>query len=234
MSASNRLGPSPGNRRMKIMNKKLFAVPLMAAAGLSILMLPGALRLPHYQRTSLDGVMSLPDAVRLCRRSGLQDWELVNFAQQLVARKFAVYSTLNLWDPPGRAFVYGMGYCTQYNLALRLILKRLGFQTQIVFALKTRFLDNEEWTMGHTWLRLTIDCETRDVCAGRVDNRPGKVNFVPLNTVHNGNLLTMFFTHLGLILLVGTLEWKALLTGTEPPSWAYEEREWAKKENDRF
>lgn len=213
------------------MNKKMFTFPLIAAAGMSILMLPGALRLPHYRRTSLDGVMSLPDAVRLCRRSDLQGWELVAFAQQLTARKFATYSTLNLWDPPGRAFVYGMGYCTQYNLALRIILRRLGFQTQIVFSLKTRFFDNEEWQMGHTWLQVTIEDETHDVCAGRVENEPGKVNFVPLSPVHKGTPLTMFLTHLGLILFVGTLEWKALLTGTEPPAWAYEERAWSAKEN---
>ncbi len=187
-------------------------------------MMPGALRLPRYQRTSVDSVVSLPDAVRLCRRSGLQGWDLVTFAQQLIARKFTVYSTLNLWDPPGRAFVYGLGYCTQYNLALQLILRRLGFQTEVLFALKTRFLDNEEWTMGHTWLWVTINGETRDVCASRVDNEPGSVNFVPLSPIHRGSPLIMFLTHLGLILFVGTLEWKALLTGTPPPAWAYKER----------
>lgn len=78
--------------------------------------------------------------------------------------------------------------------------------------------------MGHTWLRVTIDGETRDVCAGRVENEPGKVHFVPLSTVHNGRALTMFLTHLGLILFTGFLEWKALITGTPPPAWAYEER----------
>jgi len=206
------------------LNKKLFTAPLIAAAGIGILLLPGALRLPHYRRTKIDGVMSLPDAVRFCRHSGLQGWELVTFAQKLTARKFAIYSTLNLWDPPGRAFVYGMGYCTQYNLALRLILQRLGFQTETVFALKTRFFDNEEWTMGHTWLRVTIDGETRDVCAASVDNEPDKVNFEPLSPVHRGHPLTMFLTHLGLILFVGTFEWKALLTGTEPPAWTYDEK----------
>ena len=86
------------------------------------------------------------------------------------------------------------------------------------------FFDNEAWTMGHTWLQVTIDGETRDVCAGSLDNEPGKVNFEPLSPVHTGHPLTMFLTHLGLILFVGTLEWKALLTGKEPPAWAYEER----------
>ena len=207
------------------MNRKWLAIPFMAVAGTGIMMLPGALRLPRYRRTSLDGVVSLPDAVRLCHDSGLDGWELVAFAQQLVARKFAVYSTLNLWDPPGRAFVYGMGYCTQYNLALNILLQRLGLQTQVVFALKTRIFDNEDWAMGHTWLRVTIAGETRDACAGSVDNEPGKVNFEPLSPVHMGNPLIMFLTHLGLILFMGTLEWQALLTRSEPPAWAYEERD---------
>ena len=79
--------------------------------------------------------------------------------------------------------------------------------------------------MGHTWLRVTIDGETRDVCAGRVDNEPDKVHFVPLSSVHNGRPLVMFLTHLGLIHFMGFLEWKALLARTEPPSWASAEQQ---------
>ena len=208
-------------------SRKILLFPLLAAAGLGLLLLPGALRLSKskYRRTSLAGVVNMRDAVNACRRSGLQGWELVTFAQQMVARKFAIYSTLNLWDPPGRAFIYGTGYCTQYNLALRQILRRLGFQTTAVFAFRAHFSDNEEWTMGHTWLRVTVDGETREVCAGRVDNEAGKVHFVPLSAVHNGRPLTMFLTHLGLISFMGFLEWRALLTRTEPPSWAFEERQ---------
>jgi hypothetical protein len=187
-------------------------------------MLPGARRLPSYKRTSLESIVDLDDAVRACRRSGLQGWPLVTFAQQLVARKFAIYSTLNLWDSPARAFRYGMGYCTQYNLALKQILDRLGLQTQAVFALRTRFSDNETWRMGHTWLRVTIGDETRDVCAGRAENEAGKVTFVPMSGVDNGGALTLFLTHVGLIFFCGILGWKALLTGTPPPAWMYERR----------
>lgn len=211
--------------------RKLLTLPLLGAAGMGLLMLPGALRLRHsrYRRTalyeaSIAGVVNLKDAVNECRRSGLQEWELVTFAQKLVAKKFATYSTLNLWDPPGRAFIYGTGYCTQYNLALKQILRRLGFQVEAVFALRARFFDNPDWSMGHTWLLVTVDGETRDVCAGREDNEAGKVHFVPLSTVLTGRGPIMILTHLGLIHFMGFLEWKALLTRAEPPSWAYEER----------
>ncbi len=200
------------------------------------MMLPGALRLRtlNYRRTAVDGgpgsdgsvtdVVNMKDAVNACRQSGLQGWDLVKFAQQLTASKFAIYSTLNLWDPPGRAFIYGTGYCTQYNLALKRILERLGFETEAIFALKVRVFDNEEWTMGHTWLRVTLDGETRVVCAGRKENEPGKAHFVPLSKVHRGRPLTLFLSHLGLILFMGFLEWKALITRTELPAWAYVER----------
>lgn len=207
------------------MNSKWLTAPLIAAAGMGMLMLPGALRLPHYQATSLDGATSVADAARLCGRTGLEGWELVTFAQRLTARKFAIYSTLNLWDTPSRAFTHGLGYCTQYNLALREILQQLGFQTEIAFALKVRIFDNEAWHMGHTWLRVTVDGEARDVCAGRLENEPGQVHFVPLSRVHRGGPFTLFLTHLGLIGFMGVLEWQALLTGAAPPVWAYREKQ---------
>jgi hypothetical protein len=214
---------------------KLLTVPLLLMSAIGLLMLPGGLRLKKlgYRRTSVKiasdstpqmDVTNLKDAALVCRLSGLLDWELVSFAQRLVAKKFVTYSTLNLWDPPGRAFIFGTGYCTQYNLTLKRILDRLGFETETVFAFKVRVFDNEAWTMGHTWLHVTIDGETKDVCAGRVDNEPGKVNFVPLSAVHRGRGPTMFFPHLGMIPFMGFLEWKALVTRTKPPSWAYKER----------
>lgn len=204
--------------------EKVMWASLLTAVGTGLLLLPGALRLRNYQRTSLDGVVSMRDAVELCRRSGLQGWDQVAFAQELVARKFAVYSTLNLWDPPGRAFAHGSGYCTQYNLALARILERLGFQTRAVFARKVQVFDNADWSMGHTWLKVTIDGETRDVCAGRIENRPGVVRFRPLTPVREGRRITLLFSHLGLIPFVGMLEWKAFLTGAQPPEWTYRPR----------
>ncbi|MCA9874956.1 MAG: hypothetical protein KC441_14905 [Anaerolineales bacterium] len=197
---------------------------LMMAAGIGLLMVPGARRLPKYHPTTVNGVKTNRDAVIRCRQTGLAGWALVAYAQQLVYRKFAVYTTLNLWDPPNHAFVVGMGYCTQYNLALKHILDQLGFSTQAVFSLKVQVVDNPEWIMGHTWLRVTLDGETRDVCAGRLDNFPGKVHFVPLSGVLPGHPLTLFLTHLGMILFVCIQEWQALLARRPSPDWTYKPR----------
>ena len=141
------------------------------------LLLPGASRLGKLRPTSLNGIVTIDDAIAAGRRTGLASWELVAYAQQLVRRKFAVYTTRNLGDSPARAFEHGLGYCTQYNLALKQILDGLGFETRVIFSLKVRDLNDDRWNMGHTWLRVTIDGEERDVCAGESENNPGQNRF---------------------------------------------------------
>lgn len=202
----------------------LLALPAMVGAAAGLLMLPGALKLPQYRRTQLDGVVTIDDAVTACQRTGLQGWELVGYAQQLVCQKFTYYSTRNLWDTPARAFAHGMGYCTQYNLALKRILDRLGFETEAVFSLRVRVMDDPSWTMGHTWLRVTVDGETREVCAGHGGNAPGLVNFTPLAPVLPGNDAIFLLTHLGLIPFCGIVEWKGVVSGRGEPGWTFRVR----------
>lgn len=187
-----------------------------------ILLTPGALKLrPHYRRTTVDGITTLGDAIQACRRTGLQGWDLVAYAQQLVARKFAVYSTRNLWDTPARAFEYGLGYCTQYNLALKHVLDRLGFETEAVFARKVRVLTHPDWMMGHTWLRVNVQGEMREVCAGYLTNEPGHNNFEPLTPVHQGRTATLLLMHFGMLPFCGFAEWRALLSGQGDPGWTF-------------
>lgn len=88
---------------------KVLAVRFMLVAGAGVLSLPGALKLRGYRRTAVDGVTTIDDAVEACRPSGLAGWNLVAFAQRLVARKFSIYSTRNLRDTPVRVFEHGMG-----------------------------------------------------------------------------------------------------------------------------
>jgi hypothetical protein len=191
------------------------------AVGLWLLMLPATLALRGRGPVSSDEIESLDDAVAACRRCGLGGWELVTFAQRLVYRKFTHYSCRNLADTPAQAFRRGMGYCTQYNLALKQILDRLGFETLAVFSLQVRVVDEPDWAMGHTWLRVRVDGEVRDVCAGHADNLPGRVNFTPVAPVWAGNKYVFLLTHLGMILFCGYLEWRAVLTGQPLPAWMF-------------
>ena len=210
------------------MMQRLFrwaAVPAVLIAGTALLLLPARRALLRGRDPiASDEIETIPDAVAACRCPNLNGWELVTFAQHLVYRKFSYYSCRNLWDTPAAAFRRGMGYCTQYNLALKQILDQLDFDTQAVFSLRVCVDDNPNWTMGHTWLRVRVNGETRDVCAGHANNLPGKVNFSALTPVWPGHGVILTLTHLGMIGFCGFLEWRSLLTGRPLPGWMFEKR----------
>jgi len=110
------------------MIKKIFLVVAgffcLLVLSLYIRSLPLLRRLPSQKKVSLDGITTLEEAVAACRRSGLTGWELVEYAQKLVARKMT-YSRLNSWDTPSRAFERGMGYCLHSSQALHKIYRKL-------------------------------------------------------------------------------------------------------------
>jgi len=168
------------------------ALAVLASAYMAVLFvmsIPGLRRLPKESRRSLDGVVTVEDAAEACRRTGLQSWDLVEYAQKLAARKFE-YSRRNGWDSPARAFERGMGYCQQQALALKLIYHRLGIESWPVFAVRCRFgpsiihgMPEPGIVSGHTWLRVRIGDDVRDVCPGSESNRPGVIDFEILSTV---------------------------------------------------
>ena len=151
----------------------------------------------------MDGITMIDDAVAACRRTQLQGWDLATYAQHLAARKFT-YSRLNTWETASRAFERGMGYCEQQALALKKMYDRLGIETRPVFALRCAFpaklVDGMPWPGGispHTWLKVRIAGEERDVCPGSLTNKPGVTHFHVLSKVHTWYPWLRPFTHLG-------------------------------------
>ncbi|MCJ7625590.1 MAG: hypothetical protein MUO76_19015 [Anaerolineaceae bacterium] len=145
--------------------------------------------LPREGRTTVDGITTIEDAVRVCQESGKTGWELVEFARWISARKFT-YSRRNHWDSPERAFERGMGYCIQQAYALKLLYDGLGIQSQLVHAFRNRFSGGEVHGIsepgkifGHAWLRVRVGDEERNVCPGREANRFGALHFEPLSKV---------------------------------------------------
>ena len=80
-----------------------------SAVTLFLLSVPLLRRLPKPDRVSMDGITTIDDAVEACRRTKLEGWDLVVYAQHLATRKFT-FSRLNTWDTPPRAFERGIGY----------------------------------------------------------------------------------------------------------------------------
>lgn len=184
---------------------------------------PVVARTPRPRVVEPEGVRTLADAVRVSRETGLTGWDLVAYAQQLVHRKFSRYSILSLWEPPALAFRNSRGYGAQYNGALWHILRELGFDAERVFATRVRRDSNPWWRMGHSWVQVTIDGRTLDVCAGMPENEPGKVPFLPVTEVLPFGSFTYWNTNNGMILFtIGTV-WRCLLTGKELPRWVERE-----------
>jgi hypothetical protein len=189
------------------MFKKIsIGLAVLGAAGvvaLYLLTIPLLRRLPKPGRVSMDGITTIDDAVEACRRTRLEGWDLVAYAQHLVARKFT-YSRLNTWDTPSRAFERGMGYCEQQALALKKIYDRLGIASRPVFTLRCKFpakvVDGVPWpggVSGHAWLRVRIADEELDVCPGSASNRPGVTHFEILWKARTWHPWLRPFTHLG-------------------------------------
>src|SRR6266581_4382738 len=181
----------------------LTGIGAMGALTVYLLTIPLLRRLPKQGRVSMDGITTIDDAVEACRRTHLQGWDLVVYAQNLAAQKFT-YSRLNTWDTPSRAFERGMGYCEQQALALKKIYDKLGIETRPVFSMRCKFpakvVDGVHWPggiSGHAWLRVKIGDEERDVCSGSVNNTPGATQFEILSSVLSWKPWIRPLTHIG-------------------------------------
>ena len=139
----------------------------------------------------------LAEAAASCRATDLAGWNLVDHAQRLVGAHFSTYSVLHPWESPEVAFRRGRGFCTQYNGALGIILLELRLQAWLVYAPRVRFEDQPDWPLGHTWVRVRIDGDVRDVCARSLRNTAGRVHFEPTARVRRMNRTTRFLTTTG-------------------------------------
>lgn len=149
----------------------------------------------YPKTTEYRGIVTVEDAVEACRKTGLQDWTLVEYAQTLVAEKM-VYSYCNSWDMPEKAFAKGRGYCWQQAGALNALLSGLGIETRMVHAMRNYFPDEDLYS-GHVWLKVRIGNTELDVCPGDKNNRPGKIHFKPISPIKKWNPFIAFFSYFG-------------------------------------
>ena len=165
----------------------IFTIFFLLSVGLSGLTSPGAGYSDIQSKMAYDGIVTIDDAVTVCRATGLDGWELAAYAQNLTARKFS-YTRRYPWDTPARAFERGQGYCQQQALALKQIYDELGIKNKVVYAARVRFTAVgggyiKERVTGHTWLRVDLDGRELDVCPGNASNIPGITDFQPLTPV---------------------------------------------------
>ncbi len=147
--------------------------------------------------------MTISEAIVKCRATCLTGWQLVEYAQRLVACTME-YSWFNSFDMPGKAFEKGQGYCWQQAGALNLILQDLGFDSRLVHAIRNNFpkiirdgVMLPALVSGHVWCRVRVDGQEKDVCPGNQTNRPGVLHFKPMTKVKNFSGPIVGFSYLG-------------------------------------
>jgi hypothetical protein len=184
MSASMGLGMILGTWALLLLASILFsAVCLLFCSD-------GSKKKSRVQRVS-----SLTESVSLCQETGLENWQLVEYAQKLVAREMSRYGYCNSFDFPARAFERGKGYCWQRSGALEAILRELGFTVWMVHAFMNRFRGG--FLAGHVWLRVRIGDQVKDVCPGDLANAPGKIHFTSITRVREWGPGIFVFSYLG-------------------------------------
>jgi hypothetical protein len=114
------------------------------------------------------------------------------------------YSYDNSFDMPFNAFKKGKGYCWQQARSLQKILYLLGFNCNLVYAVKNRIPETQfegikvkAHISGHVWCRVNINDIEKDVCPGNIDNKPGKVHFTPLSKIKKYNWIISLGCYFG-------------------------------------
>ena len=152
---------------------------VLLIVGAMLYALPATLSLPRGPRPGVEKLTLEAATVRL-RTSGLEGWQLVEAARRLVGERMA-YCRRNSFDSYRKAFRRGYGYCQQQAYALRHLLRALGFEADVVQALRNRFPDGE--VSGHAWVRVVYRGQSRDVDPRHQDPEDGSLQFDSLSPV---------------------------------------------------
>ena len=182
---------------------------------------PFVARAPKPGRDDPTVPATLDEAIAAVQLSGLSGWEQVDYATRLVNRRFLHYSIWHTWESPRLAYRHRRGHSNQYNLALATLLRSVGFDVTVVHAARVRGEGNPWWHVGHTWLRVSYDGVSRDVCASAASNTAGHVNFVPASQVRPANPWSPLVMAVALLLFTVPAVWRSWLTGRPVPRWLY-------------
>jgi hypothetical protein len=141
--------------------------------------------------------VQLCDAVNSCNNTKLNGWDMVEYVNCLV-NKSMKYSVEIPFASYKKAFQIGKGYCVQQAFCVRHILRELGYNVQVVYCRKAVFKDTNVIS-GHTWCRVCVDHQEKDVCTCNSDNFPGKINFTPISETKEYSGLIVVAGYLGSI-----------------------------------
>jgi hypothetical protein len=161
--------------------------------GLPLYTLPAVITLPKGIRPGLE-LLTLPQAAQRLLDTGKTGWDLVEAARALDEDRMQ-YSRRNSFDRDATAFARGYGFCTQQAYALVDLLTQLGFEAKAVHALRNRFPDGN--CGGHTWVRVSLDGETRFIDSIFYDAGLRQITFRPDSKIYHHTLSFKALTRSG-------------------------------------
>lgn len=167
---------------------------------------------------------TIDELVDRLRASGLEGRELADATIHAVALAVPYHSAWHLWESPVRALANGRGWAHQYNTALLIVLRELGFEAQLVHAARVRGFRRPWFLSGHTWVKVRVGSHWLDACASSRENRAGRVNFVALTRELPMYRRSRWAGGLALAPFVVVAVWRAWLTGDDVPDWVFQER----------
>ena len=177
---------------MQIIRILLFAF-FAILVGAPLYAVPATLSLPAGPRPGVEE-LTIKQAVQQLKVTGKKGWNLIEAARALVADRMK-YSRRNSFDPTGRAFKRGYGYCMQQAYALTSLLTELGFEAKVVHAFQNRFPDGKE--TAHAWVSVRINGETRYIDSLFYNEQAGELDFTPLSKISDVSLGLKLLTFWG-------------------------------------
>jgi transglutaminase-like putative cysteine protease len=178
---------------LSIIGKVAFLVVAAIIIGLPLYALPATRSLPAGPRPGIKE-LELAEAARQLEATGKTGAALVEAARALVVDRMH-YCRRNSFDSPPRAFQRGYGYCTQQAYALAELLARLRIEARAVYAFRNQFPDGT--VGGHTWVRVSVDGEEREIDSIFYDAETGELTFTSLSDVRDHTPLFKRMTQWG-------------------------------------
>ena len=176
-----------------IVLKAMIIALIVMLIGVPLYAIPATITLPAGTRPGLEE-LTIQGAAAQLRESGVTDWELVEAARALVADRMQ-YSRRNSFDPSGRAFERGYGYCVQHSYALKYLLAELGFEATVVQAFQNRFPDGT--VTSHSWVSVSVGDEIRYIDSLFFKEETGELDFTPLSEITEIPPAFKMFTYWG-------------------------------------
>jgi hypothetical protein len=152
---------------------------LIIFIGVIFVSIPAMCALPAGIRPGIED-LAIDDAIEIIKRKKLNKHQIVEESRILIITRMK-YCRRNSYDSFRIAFRRGYGYCIQQAQALAYILRKLGFNADVIQSTRNKFKNGK--IGGHAWVRVLIDGAEKQIDASGGEYDDDTLTFTPLSRV---------------------------------------------------